>query len=134
MSERAAGVVAPVGRPEHPKRIDRKPLIPNLKMQVRPGGSAGRAYARDELLAAHDFVRLNMCHLQLRVAARVTAAVVDLDHIAIRASSFSHRHAAGSDGANLGSKVAAKIQTGMKADFAGEPVDEIAEACSGFRA
>lgn len=56
---RSANSVAPRGGMQHSAWIDRKAVLPNLKVQVRSRGSAGRADSRDQLPATHHVARLD---------------------------------------------------------------------------
>eukprot|EP01031_Cornospumella_fuschlensis_P041461 gene41461-50590_t len=68
---------------QEPGRIDRLVVDAGFVMQMRAGRAAGRSHQRDRLFARYRFARPHQDLRQMRIACLETAAMVDLDHLAV---------------------------------------------------
>ena len=108
-------------------RINTCPVAQHFKVQVRAGRATGFAHQGDCLTFFHLVTDFDEIFQIMRVARRITIAMVDLDHDAVAVAITRPGDNAVSNDRYLGALLTRKIDTGVVGQLARERVCTLAE-------
>ena len=95
-------------------RVLEHSLHQHLKVQVRPGGSTGRADFGNFLATLHEIALFNQYPQGMGVPGNQIIAMVNFDHIAVRRMNFLRHHNAPSRRDNRRAWLGGEIKAGVQ--------------------